>query len=117
MDIQGDHTPRVLIKGGNGQYSTENWVATTSPITGTDDIMCCRSGHLSWATRISTTAAEPGMGARRQDAVLSSRTGDDGRGRRGDNPSTWPKPERLFKVRISSTSGRRTSTSRATAAS
>ena len=39
VDIEGDHTPRVLIKGGSGRVSpTENWVATTSPTTGTDEI-------------------------------------------------------------------------------
>ena len=112
VDIEGDHTPRVLIKGSAGRIApTERWVAVTSATTGTDEIYVLpfpdtsrgRSAHFH------RRRPEPDVGARRQDAVLSSRAGDDGR---EPLAVTIPRPGRsrrcCSRARICSTSGRRT---------
>ena len=99
VDIEGDHTPRVLIKGGNGRISpTERWVATTSPTTGTDEIYVLPFPDTSRGrTRISTDGGQNPTWApdgktlfyRRGQAMMAVAVG-------GDDPSTWPKPKMLF---------------------
>jgi Tol biopolymer transport system component len=99
VDIEGDHTPRVLIKGGNGRISpTERWVATTSPTTGTDEIYVLPFPDTSRGrTRISTDGGQNPTWApdgktlfyRRGQAVMAVAVG-------GDDPSSWPKPKMLF---------------------
>jgi len=99
IDIEGDHTPRVLIKGGNGRISpTERWVATTNPTTGTDEIYVLPLPDTSRGrTRISTDGGQNPTWApdgktlfyRRGQAVMAVAVG-------GDDPSTWPKPKMLF---------------------
>ena len=99
VDIEGDHTPRVLIKGGTGRVSpTENWVATTSPTTGTDEIYVLPFPDTSRGrTRISTDGGQSPAWApdgktlfyRRGQAVMGVAVG-------GDDPSTWPKAKMLF---------------------
>ena len=98
VDIEGDHTPRVLIKGGNGRVSpTENWVATTSPTTGTDEIYVLPFTDSRGRTRISTDGGHNPKWAPdgktlfycRGQAVMAVAVG-------GDDPSTWPKPKMLF---------------------
>jgi eukaryotic-like serine/threonine-protein kinase len=99
VDIEGDHTPRVLIKGGNGRVSpTERWVATTSPTTGTDEIYVLPFPDTSRGrTRISTDGGQNPIWApdgktlfyRRGQALMAVAVG-------GDDPSTWPKAKMLF---------------------
>ena len=99
VDIEGDHTPRVLIKGGNGRVSpTERWVATTSPTTGTDEIYVLPFPDTSRGrTRISTDGGQNPIWApdgktlfyRRGQAMMAVAVG-------GDDPSTWPKAKMLF---------------------
>jgi len=99
VDIEGDHTPRVLIKGGNGRVSpTERWVAITSPTTGTDEIYVLPFPDTSRGrTRISTDGGQNPTWApdgktlfyRRGQAVMAVAVG-------GDDPSSWPKPKMLF---------------------
>ena len=99
VDIEGDHTPRVLIKGGSGRVSpTEHWVATTSPIIGTDEIYVLPFPDISRGrTRISTDGGQNPTWApdgktlfyHRGQTMMAVAVG-------GDDPSTWPKPKRLF---------------------
>jgi eukaryotic-like serine/threonine-protein kinase len=99
VDIEGDHTPRVLIKGGNGRISpAERWVATTSPTTGTEEVYVLPFPDTSRGrTRISTDGGQNPTWApdgktlfyRRGQAVMAVAVG-------GDDPSTWPKPKMLF---------------------
>jgi eukaryotic-like serine/threonine-protein kinase len=99
VDIEGDHTPRVLIKGGNGRVSpTERWVAITSPTTGTDEVYVLPFPDTSRGrTRISTDGGQNPTWApdgktlfyRRGQAVMAVAVG-------GDDPSSWPKPKMLF---------------------
>ena len=99
VDIEGDHTPRVLIKGGTGRVSpTERWVATTSPTTGTDEIYVLPFPDTSRGrTRISTDGGQHPVWApdgktlfyRRGDTVMGVAVG-------GDDPSTWPKAKMVF---------------------
>jgi Tol biopolymer transport system component len=99
VDIEGDHTPRVLIKGGNGRVSpTERWVAITSPTTGTDEIYVLPFPDTSRGrTRISTDGGQNPTWApdgktlfyRRGQAVMAVAVG-------GEDPSSWPKPKMLF---------------------
>jgi hypothetical protein len=99
VDIEGDHTPRVLIKGGNGRVSpTERWVATASPTTGTDEIYVLPFPDTSRGrTRISTDGGQNPTWApdgktlfyRRGQAVMAVAVG-------GDDPSTWAKAKMLF---------------------
>jgi serine/threonine-protein kinase len=99
VDIEGDHTPHVLIKGGNGRVSPrERWLATTSPTTGTDEIYVLPFPDTSRGrTRISTDGGQNPTWApdgktlfyRRGQAIIAVAAG-------GDDPSTWPKPKMLF---------------------
>jgi Tol biopolymer transport system component len=99
VDIDGDHTSRVLLKGGNGRISpTERWIAVTSSTTGTDEIYVLPFPDTSRArTRISTNGGQNPTWApdgktlfyRRGQAVMAVSVG-------GDDPSTWPKPKMLF---------------------
>ena len=99
VNIDGDHTPRVLLKGSDGRISpTERWVAVTSATTGTDEIYVLPFPDTSRGrTRISTdggqnpTWAPDGktLSYRRGQAVMAVSVG-------GDDPSTWPKPKMLF---------------------
>ena len=99
IDVQGDHTPRVLIKGGNGRISPlENWIATTSATIGTDEIYVLPFPDTSRGrTRISTDGGQNPMWApdgktlfyRRGQALMAVAVG-------GDDPSKWPKPTKVF---------------------
>ena len=99
VDIEGDHTPRVLIKGGSGRVSPAGrWVATTSATTGTDEIYVLPFPDTSRGrTRISTDGGQNPTWAsdgktlfyRRGQAMMAVAVG-------GDDPSTWPKAKRLF---------------------
>jgi Tol biopolymer transport system component len=97
--IDGDHTPQVLIKGGNGRVSpTGRWIATASPTTGTDDIYVVPfPGTSRGRSRISADGGQNPTWAhdgktlfyRRGQAIMAAAVG-------GDDPSTWPKPKMLF---------------------
>jgi Tol biopolymer transport system component len=99
VEIDGDHTPQLLLKGSGGRISpTERWVAIASATTGTDEIYVLPFPDTSRArTRISTdgglnpTWAPDGktLYYRRGQAVMAVSVG-------GDDPSTWPKPTMLF---------------------
>jgi eukaryotic-like serine/threonine-protein kinase len=99
VDVEGDHTPRVLIEGGSGRISpTERWVAVTSSTTGTEEIYVLPLPDTSRGrTRISTDGGQNPTWApdgktlfyRRGQAVMAVTVG-------GDDPSTWPKPKVLF---------------------
>jgi serine/threonine-protein kinase len=99
VQIDGDHTPQVLLKGSNGRISpTERWVAVTSSTTGTDEVYVLPFPETSRArTRISTDGGQNPTWApdgktlyyRRGQAVMAVSVG-------GDDPSTWPKPTMLF---------------------
>jgi hypothetical protein len=92
VDIEGDHTPRVLIKGGAGRVPpTERWVATTSATTGTDEIYVVPFPDTSRGrTRISDDGGQNPTWApdgktlfyRRGQTVMGVAVG-------GDDPSTW----------------------------
>ena len=99
VDIVGDHTPRVLLKGSAGRISpTERWIAVSITATGTSEIYVVPFPDPSrgrW--RISTdgglnpTWAPDGktLFYRHGQAMMAvSVTGDD--------PSKWPKPTPLF---------------------
>jgi len=99
VDIEGDHTPRELIKGVAGRIDpTERWVAVSGTATGTNEIYVLPFPDLSrgrW--RISTdgglnpTWARDGktLFYRRGQAMMAVAV-------TGDDPSKWPKPTRLF---------------------
>ena len=99
VEIDGNHTPQVLIKGSNGRISpTERWVAVTSATTGTDEIYVLPFPDTSRARmRISNDGGQNPTWApdgktlyyRRGQAVMAVTVG-------GDDPSTWPKPTMLF---------------------
>jgi serine/threonine-protein kinase len=99
VDVEGDHTSRTVIKGGNGRISpTERWVAITSPTTGSDEIYVTPFPDTSRGrTRISPDGGQTPTWApdgktlfyRRGQAVMAVAVG-------GDDPSTWPKPKKLF---------------------
>jgi len=99
VDIEGDHTPRVLLKGSNGRISpTERWVAVTSQTTGSDEVYVLPFPDTSRRrTRISIDGGQNPTWApdgkalfyRRGQAVMAADVG-------GDDPSTWPKPKKLF---------------------
>ena len=66
VNIDGDHTPRVLLKGSNGRISpTERWVAVTSATTGTDENLCAAvSRYVAWAhAHFHRWRPEPDVGA------------------------------------------------------
>ena len=97
--IEGDHTPQVLIKGGNGRISpTGRWIATASPTTGTDEIYVVPFPDTSRGrSLISTDGGQNPAWApdgktlfyRRGQAIMAVAVG-------GDDASTWPKPKMLF---------------------
>ena len=99
VEIEGNHTPQVVLKGGNGRISpAERWVAITSATTGTDEIYVLPFPDTSRGrTRISTDGGQNPTWApdgktlyyRRGQAVMAVSVG-------GDDPSTWPKPTMLF---------------------
>ena len=99
VDVEGDHTPRVLIKGSAGRIApTERWVAVSGTATGTDEIYVLPFPDLSrgrW--RISTDGGQNPTWApdgktlfyRRGQAIMAVAVS-------GDDPSKWPKPTMLF---------------------
>jgi Tol biopolymer transport system component len=99
VEIDGNHTPQVLLKGSNGRISpSERWVAVTSATTGTDEIYVLPFPDTSRArTRVSTDGGQNPTWAldgktlyyRRGQAMMAVTVG-------GDDPSTWPKPKMLF---------------------
>ena len=99
VPVEGDHTPQVLIKDGNGRISpTGGWIATASPTTGTDEIYVVPFPDTSRGrSRISTDGGQTPTWApdgktlfyRRGQAMMAVAVG-------GDDPSTWPKPKMLF---------------------
>ena len=69
VEIDGDHTPQVLLKGGSGRISpTERWVAITSATTGTDEIYV-----LPFPIRRGRARAFPPMAARTRRGRLTAR--------------------------------------------
>jgi eukaryotic-like serine/threonine-protein kinase len=99
VEIDGEHTPQMLLKGSNGRLSpTERWVAVTSATTGLDEIYVVPFPDTAGArTRISTDGGQNATWSpdgktlyyRRGQAIMTvSVTGDD--------PATWPKPTMLF---------------------
>jgi Tol biopolymer transport system component len=99
VDIEGDHTPRVLIKGSAGRIApTERWVAVTGA-EGTDEIYVLPFPDPSRGprSRISIDGGRNPTWApdgktlffRRGQAMMSVTVG-------GDDPLTWPKPQKLF---------------------
>jgi eukaryotic-like serine/threonine-protein kinase len=99
VDVEGDHAPRVLIKGSGGRISpTERWVAVTSATTGSDEIYVLPLPDTSRGrTRISTDGGQNPTWApdgktlfyRRGQTLMAVDVV-------GDDPSTWPKPKLLF---------------------
>ena len=99
VDIEGDHTPRELLKGTSGRIDpTGRWVAITDTATGTNEIYVLPLPDTSrgrW--RISTdgglnaTWAPDGktLYYRRGLAVMAVAVS-------GDDPSKWSRPALLF---------------------
>jgi len=99
VDVEGDGTPRVLLKGSSGRIDpTEHWVAVFGSATGTTEVYVLPFPDLSrgrW--RISTdgginpTWAPDGktLYYRRGLAMMAVAVS-------GDDPSKWPKPTMLF---------------------
>jgi serine/threonine protein kinase len=99
VDVEGDHTPRTLIKGSGGRIApTERWVAVPSTATGTTEIYVLPFPDVSrtrW--RISTDGGQNPTWApdgktlfyRRGQAIMAV-TID------GDDPRKWSKPKMLF---------------------
>jgi serine/threonine-protein kinase len=99
VNVEGDHTPQVIIQGSGGRISpTERWLAITSPTTGSDEVYVLPFPDVSSGrTRISTDGGQNPAWApdgktlfyRRGLAVMAVTVG-------GDDPSTWAKPRKLF---------------------
>jgi serine/threonine protein kinase/Tol biopolymer transport system component len=99
VDVDGDHTPRLLLKGSNGRIApTERWVAVTSATTGTEEVYVLPFPDMSRArTRISTDGGQNPTWApdgqtlfyRRGQALMAVSVS-------GDDPSAWPKAKMLF---------------------
>ena len=99
VSVEGDHTPQVLIKGGNGRISpTGGWIATASPTTGTDEIYVVpfpdtsrRRSRISIDGGQTPTWAPDGktLFYPRGQAMMAVAVS-------GDDPSTWPRPKMLF---------------------
>ena len=100
VDVEGDHTPRVLIKGSAGRIApTERWVAVTGTAAGTDEIYVLPFPDPSRGprSRISIDGGRNPTWApdgktlfyRRGQTIMAVAVG-------GDDPSTWPKPQKLF---------------------
>ena len=99
VDIEGDRTPRLLIKGSSGRIDpTEHWVAVFGSATGTNEVYVVPFPDVSrgrW--RISTdgglnpTWSPDGktLYYRRGLAIMAVAVN-------GDDPSKWPKPTMLF---------------------
>jgi serine/threonine-protein kinase len=99
VDIDGDHTPRELVKGSGGRIApTERWIAVAGTANGTSEIYVLPFPDMSrgrW--RISTdgglnpTWAPDGKTLfYRRGLAMMAVTVD------GDDPAKWPKPTMLF---------------------
>ena len=100
VDVEGDHTPRVLIKGIAGSNRPDRAVGRRIPTRqqGMTRSTCCRFQILHGArSRISIDGGRNPTWApdgktlfyRRGQAIMAVAVG-------GDDPSTWPKPQKLF---------------------
>jgi eukaryotic-like serine/threonine-protein kinase len=99
VDIDGDHTPRALLKGSAGRISpTERWIAITSTANGTNEVYVLPFPDLSGGRwRISTdgglnpTWAPDGktLFYRRGLAMMAVAV-------TGEDPAKWPRPTMLF---------------------
>ena len=83
VDVEGDHTPRKLIKGSAGRISpTERWIAVPSTTTGTTKSTCCR-----FPIPREGAGAFPPTAARTRHGRLTARRCSIVAGRR-----SWPWP-------------------------
>ena len=99
VDVTGDRKPRVLLEGVGGRIApTERWVAVTGTESGNDEIYVRPLPDPSRGrSRISTDGGRNPAWApdgrtlfyRRGQAIMAVAVG-------GDDPSTWPKPQKLF---------------------
>jgi len=99
VDVEGDRTPRMLVKGSSGRIDpTEHWVAVFGSAIGTSEVYVLPFPDLSRGrSRISTdggmnpTWAPDGktLYYRRGLAMMAVAVN-------GDDPSKWPKPTLLF---------------------
>jgi hypothetical protein len=99
VNVEGDRTPRPLIKGSGGEIApTERWIAVTGSASGNAEVYVVPFPDPSrgrW--RVSTDGGENPVWApdgktlfyRRGQAIMAVAVG-------GDDPSTWPKPTMLF---------------------
>jgi eukaryotic-like serine/threonine-protein kinase len=99
VDIEGDHTPRELLKGSAGRIApTERWIAVAGTATGTSEIYVLPFPDISrgrW--RISTDGGMNPAWApdgktlfyRRGLAMMAVTVS-------GDDPAQWSKPTTLF---------------------
>jgi serine/threonine-protein kinase len=99
VDIDGDHTPRELLKGNAGRISpTERWIAVSSTANGPyeiyvhpfPDVSAGRwristdgGTNATWAPDGKTLFYRQGLAMMAVDVI-------------GDDPSKWPKPRMLF---------------------
>jgi serine/threonine-protein kinase len=100
VDIEGDHTPRVLLKGGAGRIApTERWIAVSDTATGTSEIYVLPFPDPSrgrW--RISTDGGGLNPAWAPDGKTLFYRRGQNmmAVSVNGDDPSKWPQPTMLF---------------------
>jgi Tol biopolymer transport system component len=100
VDVEGDHTPRPLLKGAFGRIApTERWMAVVGSETGNDEVYVRPFPNPSAGRRdrISTDGGRNPVWAR-DGKTLFYRRGQTimAVAVTGDDPSTWPKPQTLF---------------------